>query len=62
MSDCPIPISDYPVVTLAHGGGGSIMRRLIRDLFAAAFGSRVLQAKLDAALLDIPASPPIRLS
>jgi len=55
MSDCPIPISDYPVVTLAHGGGGSIMRRLIRDMFAAAFGSRTLQTRLDAALLDIPA-------
>lgn len=55
MNDCPIPISDYPVVTLAHGGGGSIMRRLIRDMFAAAFGSKTLQNKLDAALLDIPA-------
>jgi len=54
MNDCPIPISDYPVVTLAHGGGGSIMRRLIRDMFAATFGPKILQTKLDAALLDIP--------
>ncbi len=51
---CPIPISDYPVVTLAHGGGGAIMRRLIRDMFAAAFGPDTLQSHQDSALLDLP--------
>lgn len=52
---CPIPISDYPIITLAHGGGGSIMRRLIRDMFAAAFGPESLQSHADSALLDLPA-------
>lgn len=55
MNDCPIPISDYPVVTLAHGGGGSLMRRLIRDMFAAAFGPDVLQSSLDSAVVELPA-------
>ena len=51
---CPIPISDYPIITLAHGGGGAIMRRLIRDMFAAAFGPGTLQSHQDSALLDLP--------
>lgn len=54
MIECPIPFSDYPVVTLAHGGGGSIMRRLIRNMFAATFGQANVQTSLDAALLEIP--------
>ena len=36
---CPIPLRDYPIITLAHGGGGAMMRRLIRDMFTAAFGA-----------------------
>lgn len=36
---CPIPIDRYPVVTLAHGGGGRLGSELVSDLFAAAFGS-----------------------
>jgi len=54
MNTCPIPLADYPVVTLAHGGGGSMMRRLIRDLFAATFGPDSLQSHQDSALLDLP--------
>ena len=34
---CPIPISDYPKVLLAHGGGGRLMRDLIKEMFMAAF-------------------------
>ena len=48
---CPIPIADYPVITPAHGGGGAIMRRLIRDMFTAAFGPATLQSSSDSALL-----------
>lgn len=40
---CPIPISDYPHVLLAHGGGGRLMHSLIHKLFAAAFGDAVTQ-------------------
>jgi hydrogenase expression/formation protein HypE len=35
---CPIPISDYPVITLAHGGGGRLTQMLIDRLFVPAFG------------------------
>lgn len=50
---CPIPIADYPVITPAHGGGGVIMRRLIRDMFTEAFGPSTLQSQSDSALLEI---------
>lgn len=49
---CPIPISDYPVITPAHGGGGAIMRRLIRDMFTEAFGKSALQSQTDSAILE----------
>jgi hydrogenase expression/formation protein HypE len=37
---CPIPISDYPVITLAHGGGGRLTQMLIDRMFVPAFGSQ----------------------
>jgi hydrogenase expression/formation protein HypE len=35
---CPIPISEYPVITLAHGGGGRLTQMLVERMFAPAFG------------------------
>ncbi len=34
---CPIPISEYPQVLLAHGGGGKLMNMLISKMFRACF-------------------------
>ena len=34
---CPIPISEYPTVTLAHGGGGRLTQMLIEKMFVPAF-------------------------
>lgn len=48
---CPIPISDYPEVLLAHGGGGRLMRQLIERMFFAAFGGSDAPAG-DSAVLD----------
>ena len=36
---CPVPLSDYVTVQLAHGGGGRIMRNLIEGLFRPAFAT-----------------------
>ncbi|KAB2904142.1 MAG: hydrogenase expression/formation protein HypE [Anaerolineae bacterium] len=36
---CPIPISQYPHVLLAHGGGGKLMHNLIQKMFSPAFGN-----------------------
>lgn len=49
---CPMPLRDYPEVVLAHGGGGSLMRRLIEELIAPAFDNPRLRPLADGALLD----------
>jgi len=51
---CPLPISDYPKVLLAHGGGGKLMHQLIESVFVSAFDNPTLSAKLDSALLNLP--------
>jgi hydrogenase expression/formation protein HypE len=49
---CPIPISDYPRVLLAHGGGGTLMQDLIGRLFRRAFDNPRLRVDHDGALLE----------
>ncbi len=44
-------------VTMAHGGGGSAMQKLIRDLLLPAFGSDVALMQEDQARLDLSAYP-----
>src|SRR5690242_2373638 len=50
---CPIPISEYPTITLAHGGGGRLTQMLIERMFLPAFANPVLEQLHDGALLDI---------
>lgn len=49
---CPIPISDYPHVLLAHGGGGRLMNQLIERMFASAFESLPPRDRHDGAVLQ----------
>jgi len=48
---CPIPISDYPNVLLAHGGGGTLMHQLIERMIVPAFGNPFLSTRHDGATL-----------
>ena len=48
---CPIPITDYPHVLLAHGGGGTLMHQLIERMFLPAFRNPLLEARHDGAVL-----------
>ncbi|MBM3890807.1 MAG: hydrogenase expression/formation protein HypE, partial [Verrucomicrobia bacterium] len=50
---CPIPISNYPNVMLAHGGGGRLMHQLIEKMLVPAFGNALLDARHDGAVLQI---------
>src|SRR5512136_1337451 len=50
---CPLPLSDYPHVLLAHGGGGKLMHQLISKLFLPAFRNPLLEAQHDASVFEI---------
>lgn len=50
---CPIPISDYPTVQLAHGGGGRLTQMLIERMYLQAFEDPRLQSLHDGAVLDV---------
>ena len=52
---CPIPRSEYPQVTLAHGGGGRLTHALIERVFLAAFRNPALEPLHDGAVLEVPA-------
>jgi hydrogenase expression/formation protein HypE len=53
--NCPIPITQYSNILLAHGSGGTMMHQLIDKVFVAAFGSPELRAGHDGAVLDVTA-------
>jgi hydrogenase expression/formation protein HypE len=50
---CPIPLTDYPSVQLAHGGGGRLSQMLIEGLFLEAFDNPVLELLHDGAILQV---------
>ncbi len=51
---CPLPISRYPKVLLAHGGGGRLSHDLVEQLFLPAFRNPLLEPLHDGALLTVP--------
>jgi hydrogenase expression/formation protein HypE len=52
---CPLPLRDYPAVTLAHGGGGRLSAELVEHLFLPAFADAALSRLADAAMLPAAA-------
>lgn len=50
---CPIPLDRYPVVTMAHGGGGRLMNDLIQQMFVHAFDNPILASRHDSAELQV---------
>jgi hydrogenase expression/formation protein HypE len=50
---CPVPISQYSHVLMAHGGGGKLMHQLIGKMFLAAFSNPLLDTQHDAAVFDL---------
>ncbi len=49
--NCPIPISEYPVITMAHGSGGILSQQLIEQMFLPVFDNELLNAGHDGAIL-----------
>ncbi len=54
-ASCPIPISQYPQVLMAHGGGGKLMHRLLEDVFGKAFSNPILDVRHDSAQFEMVA-------
>ena len=54
QTTCPIPISDYPHVLLAHGGGGRLSHMLFEKMLRPAFANPALDARHDGAVLALP--------
>jgi hydrogenase expression/formation protein HypE len=50
---CPIPLTEYRNVLLAHGGGGKLTQQLIEKIFLPSFGNPALEARHDGALLEV---------
>jgi hypothetical protein len=51
---CPIQISQYPQVLMAHGGGGRLMHQLLEAVFARTFSNPILDARHDSAQFTVP--------
>jgi hydrogenase expression/formation protein HypE len=50
---CPIPINEYPIITMAHGSGGVLSHQLIEKMFIPAFGNEYLSEGHDGATFNI---------
>jgi hydrogenase expression/formation protein HypE len=53
---CPIPLSDYPTVQLAHGGGGRLSQMLVEEMFLEAFDNPALEILHDGATFEAGSS------
>jgi hydrogenase expression/formation protein HypE len=56
---CPLPITEYPQILLAHGGGGKLMHDLIETMFVPAFSNSLLGERHDGAVFDVG---PVRMA
>ena len=51
--NCPVPHPLPPLITVAHGGGGTAMHRLINEIFLQQFDNPVLREQGDAARIAL---------
>lgn len=50
---CPLPITDYKQVILAHGGGGKLSQQLIQKMFLPRFKNELLEPLHDGAIFSV---------
>jgi hydrogenase expression/formation protein HypE len=50
---CPLPITDYKNVLLAHGGGGKLSHQMIQKMFLPQFNNKLLDPLHDGAVFSI---------
>jgi hydrogenase expression/formation protein HypE len=51
--NCPIPISEYPQILLAHGGGGTLSQQIIKKMIAPQFQNELLSPLHDGAIFTL---------
>jgi hydrogenase expression/formation protein HypE len=49
---CPIPLTEYKSVLMAHGGGGKLTQQLIQKMFVSQFDNDMLGALHDGAVFQ----------
>jgi hydrogenase expression/formation protein HypE len=50
---CPIPITEYSKVLLAHGGGGKLTQQMIQKMFLPQFRNELLEPLHDGAVFSV---------
>jgi hydrogenase expression/formation protein HypE len=50
---CPVPITEYERVLLAHGGGGALTHKLIDKMFIPAFSNSLIESRHDGATFNV---------
>jgi hydrogenase expression/formation protein HypE len=53
MGSCPLPISDYREIVLAHGSGGKLSQQLIQKIVLPQFRNEVLEPLHDGAIFSL---------
>lgn len=53
---CPIPLSNYPKIVMAHGSGGRLTHDLIKKMFQPILNNKYLEQGHDGAIIDDPHS------
>ncbi len=51
--DCPIPENEFEKILLAHGSGGSLTGKLIKDIFIQSFNNELLAKEHDGAVFNL---------
>lgn len=53
MGSCPVPLSDYQEIVLAHGSGGKLSQQLIQNMLLPQFHNKFLDAAHDGAVFSV---------
>ncbi len=53
IEQCPVPLSEYPQVLLAHGGGGRLSHELVQHVLSPCFDNPLLRPLHDGAIFEL---------
>jgi hydrogenase expression/formation protein HypE len=53
LGTCPLPLSDYQEIVLAHGSGGKISQQLIQEILLPQFRNELLDVQHDGAVFSV---------